>query len=111
MTKQIQMDMRGIIRFMLFMVAWDCWSPVGGFMALETFMLAQLSAAETKGIRNRPMAAQVYGPAKMVRQEGWSPRLRPRKLKSTFSRPSTLPARSACSWSQFWWARLVSWIS
>ena len=60
MTKQIHTLMRGIIRFMVFMVA-CCWaSPPGvGLDAELTFIDRYERPAEMKGIRNRPMAAQV----------------------------------------------------
>ena len=54
-TKQIQMDIRGIIRFMVFMEAW-VWASCWGFDILLIFMDSQDSAAEMKGIRNRPRA-------------------------------------------------------
>ena len=57
MTKQIQMLIRGIMRFMLFMVAalWSFWA-VGGLVAWLIFMETQERKAEMKGIRNSPRA-------------------------------------------------------
>ena len=57
MMKQIQMDMSGIIMFMVFMDACAFGScPVVGFILVLTFMLSQERPAEMKGIRNRPSA-------------------------------------------------------
>ena len=114
-TKQIQMDIRGIIRFMVFMEAWVCAS-CWGLAALLTFMDSQERAAEMKGIRNRPRAgSQTDTSLQSVLTKkfhwGWEPRFRPRKPKSTSSSPSILPARSVVTASQCSWARLASLIS
>ena len=57
MTKQIQTLIRGIIRFMLFIVA-ALWSfcAVGGLVAELIFIETQDRKAEMNGIRNRPRA-------------------------------------------------------
>ena len=46
MTKQIQMDMRGIMMFMLFMEACACSVPACGLVALEIFMEAIADSEE-----------------------------------------------------------------
>ena len=115
MTKQIQTDIRGIIRDMLFMEAavWGSW----GFPALLIFMEAQERKAETKGMRNRPRAgshtaASLQSVCRKKFHRGWSPRFRPRKLKSMSSRlGSSFPARSAWTEAQLEWASSASSIS
>ena len=98
MTKHIQMDMSGIIRFMVCILACVCAS-CWGLEAVETFMESHERAAEMMGIRNRPSAGSHTDTSfqSVVRKKfhlGCSPRLSPRKPKSRSIRPSTLPARA-----------------
>ena len=103
--------------FMVFMVAWDWASPVVGLAAVLIFIDSQERPAEMKGIRNSPKAGpQTWGSDQSVWAKkfhcGWSPRLRPRKLKSRSKRfGSSLPARSVVIMSQLAWLSLASSIS
>ena len=102
MTKQIHTLMRGIMMFMLFMEACACSVPACGLVALEIFMEAQDRKAEMNGMRNRPKAGSqtwtsLQSVLNMKFHFGWSPRLRPRKLKSISSSPSSLPGSAAWS--------------
>ena len=80
--KQIQMDIMGIMRFMVFMLISACpaW---GGLVAWLIFIDAQERNAAMIGIRNRPMVARISALEKskfQIFQSGIEPRFIPRKL-------------------------------
>ena len=102
--------MRGMTMPMLLFMPWVWASCTVALAAVDTFMLSQDSAADTKGIRNRPMAFQLKGRLKIAVGLGCWPRFMPRKRRFTsiiWLQPSTVPLRAALTASQFSWDRKV----